>query len=216
MVATVVVQEKTGAAGTATNLLNNGIRLMTTDATTQNPPQTTNPVIIPANATSGYKSGAFNYSFWKHVCLNFTGAGTEIITNIKHYSNGDFAGNWTYGTNGVMNRGKKNGTKGTTDQGCPAANYAQAAGGNSVIGTTGDPIDDSIDGHAYYKSGGGDGVANLGSDTSGSPAAIDLTGASPIGAGFTSKSIVLQVKVEYTATQGTQPARTLTWQYDES
>jgi len=218
MVATVKVQEVTGASATYTNLANNGIRLMTIDAATLDPAQTTNPVIIPAGATSGYKSGAFNYSFWKSVCLNFTGAGTEIITNIKHYSNGDITGTWTFGTNGQMQRGRKDvaGNKGTVDQGCPAANYAQSGFGNGAVGTSGAPIADSVDGHPYYNGGGNDGVADLNSDTSGSPALVDGTGATPIGAGFTCKMLVLQVKVEYTATQGTQTARTLTWQYDES
>lgn len=217
MVATCVIQEVIGTGGgqAAQNLANGQVRLMTTDAYTSATPQTTNPVIIPAAAGQGYGSGNFNYSFWKSVCLNFTGAGTENIQNIKHYSQGDITGSWTFGSNGQMQRGRKDvaGNKGTVDQGCPAANYTQA---NGTTGITGYPITDGTHGHSYYNGGGNDGVADLNSDISSLPAAIDLTGSTPIGAGFTSKMIVLQVKVEYTATQGTQTAKTLTWQYDES
>jgi len=204
MVATVVVQEVTGASVTYQTVTNR-VRLMTTDAfTNQTTPQTTNPVIIPSGAGAGYGSTDFNYSYWKSVCLDLAGSGF-IITNINHYSNGDI--NWTFGTGGALNRGKKNGAKGSVAQGCPTASYLQAVG---TAGTTGNPIDIS---HTYYNGGGGDGVANVNSDTSGSLALIDDTSHSSAGK---SHMIVLQVKVCYDATQGTQTAKTLTWQYDES
>ena len=212
MVAIVTIQEVTGATATYTNLANNAIRLFTTDATTSNPPQTTYPVIIPASSTGGYSSGPENYSYWKTVCLLLTGVtGLEIISNILHYSNGDITGSWTFGTNGQMQRGMINGTKGSVAQGCPPASYQQAAG---TQGTTGYPITDSVHGHAYYKTSP-NGVADLNADTSASPALMDAgpyTLSSPVNC----NAVVLQVKVDWTATQGTQPSKTLTWQYDES
>ncbi len=219
MVATATIQEVTGSgAGVATNILNNAIRLFTIDQTTANPPQTTYPVIIPANATAGYKGGPTNYSFWKSVDVLFTtgGSGAEIISNIKHYSNGDITGSWTFGTNGQMSRGAKNGSKASVPQGCPAANYAQATalGAGAAIGIGGDPINDSTKGHPYFQAAG-DGVADLNADTSVLPALID-SGPYTLSSPATCYEIVLQVKVDTTATQGTQASKTLTWQYDES
>jgi len=80
-----------------------------------------------------------------------------------------------------------------------------------VVGTSGDPIDNAGAGHPYYKSSGG--VADVNSDTSGSLALMD---AGPYSTANKSNMIVLQVKVGYDGTQGTQTAKTLTWQYDES
>jgi hypothetical protein len=207
MTATVVIQEVTGTSVTYQTVTNR-VRLMTIDAATnQTTAQTSNPVIIPKDATSGYGGLAYNYSFWKSVCLDITGSGF-IITNINHYSNGDITGTWTFGANGALNRGSITGSKGSVAQGCPTANYAQATG---VIGTSGDPIDDAGAGHPYYKSSGG--VADVNDDLSGSLALIDDTAYSTASK---SNMIVLQVKVQNTGTQGTQTAKTLTWQYDES
>lgn len=206
MVATVVIQEVTGTTVTYQTVTNR-TRLMTVDAfTNQVTAQTSNPVIIPAAAGAGYASGNFNYSFWKSVCLDISGSGF-IVTNINHYSNGDI-GTWTFGTGGALNRGSITGAKGSVAQGCPTANYAQATG---VVGTSGDPIDNAGAGHPYYKSSGG--VADVNSDTSGSLALMD---AGPYSTANKSNMIVLQVKVGYDGTQGTQTAKTLTWQYDES
>lgn len=175
---------------------------MTIDAfTNQATAQTTNPVIIPSAAGAGYASGDFNFSYWKSVCLDLAGSGF-IITNIKHSSDGtiNVAGGWTFGTGGMLQRGNKD----AGDHGCPTANYEQAVGS---AGTTGNPIDVS---HPYYSSETTP-VADVNSDTSG--VVIDSTSHSAAGK---SQMIVLQVKVCYDATQGTLPAKTLTWTYDES
>ena len=207
MVATVVIQEVTGVTVTYQTVTNR-VRLMTTDAfTNQVTPQTTNPVIIPSAAGAGYGSTNWNYSFWKSVCLDISGSGF-IISNINHYSNGDITGTWNFGTGGALNRGQITGSKGSVAQGCPTLSYAQATG---VVGTSGDPIDNAGAGHPYYKSSGG--VADVNSDTSVSLALMD---AGPYSTATKSNMIVLQVKVGYDSTQGTQTARTLTWQYDES
>jgi hypothetical protein len=183
---------------------------MTIDAfTNQTTAQTTNPVIIPSAAGAGYGAGNFNYSFWKSVCLDISGSGF-IISNINHYSAGDI-GTWTFGTGGALNRGQITGAKGSVAQGCPTASYAQATYAGGAIGTSGDPIDDVTNGHPYYKSSGG--VADVNSDTSVSLALMD---AGPYTTASKSNMIVLQVKVGYDGTQGTQTAKTLTWQYDES
>ena len=175
---------------------------MTTDAfTNQTTAQTTNPVIIPSGAGAGYDSGDFNFSYWKHVCLDLAGSGF-IITNITHASDGtiDVAGGWTFGTGGMLQRGNRD----AGDHGCPTANYIVAVG---VAGTTGNPIEDS---HPYYSSETVP-VTDVNDDTVG--VVIDSSSHSSAGK---SKFICLQVKVCYDATQGTLPAKTLTWTYDES
>lgn len=208
MVATVVVQEVTGGtdANPTYQTVTNRVRLMTTDAfTNQTTAQTTNPVIIPANGTAGYGGGAFNYSYWKHVCLDIAGS-AFIITNIKHYSAGDIntpsAGFWTTGTGGGLYRGNMD----AGDIGCNAANYIVAVG---TAGTTGNPISAS---HTFY-SGQTTSMLDVNSDTSGAAPVVD---SSSIVAAGKSKMICLQAKVCNDAVQGTQTAKTLTWQYDES
>lgn len=196
MVATVTVQEITGAAGSKTyTSITNRVRLFTSDqATNQSTPQTTYPVPIPA--------ASYNYSYWKAICLDLAGSGFTI-TNVRHYSDGAIG--WNFGTGGELRRGNRD----AGDKGCPDASYEQAAG---TEGTTGYSIEDASNGHTYYKSQTTP-TADVASDTSGSPATIDS------GTHTTAektKHVVLQVKVASDATQGTQTAETLTWKYDES
>lgn len=179
---------------------------MTTDAfTNQITAQTTNPVIIPSGAGAGYGAGDFNYSYWKHVCLDIAGSGF-IITNIKHYSAGDIntpSGDyWTTGTGGGLYRGNMD----AGDIGCAAANYIVAVGS---AGTTGNPISVS---HTFY-SGQTTSELDVNDDTSGSAPVVDSGTHNTAGK---SKMICLQAKVCYDAVQGTQHTKTLTWQYDES
>jgi hypothetical protein len=196
MVATVTVVELTGAGPSYTTITDR-VRLFTADqATNQVTPQTTYPVPIPA--------ASYNYSYWKAVALELAGSGFTI-TNIRHYGTGSATG-WTYGTGGALQRGKRD----SGDQGCPAGSYQQAAG---TQGTTGYAISDGTNGHAYYK-GQTTPIADAAADTSGSPAIIDNTSTYTV-AGYT-KHVVLQVKVDTNATQGTQTAYTFTWKYDEA
>ena len=209
MVATVSVQEGTGSSVSWTTITNR-VRLFASDlATNQTTAQTSSPIIIPSAAGQGYNSGNFNYSFWKHVSLSISGTFTTV-SNINHYSSGSIA--WTWGTSGQLRRGMINGTKGSVAQGCPVVNYTQATG----TGNSGYPIEGNgsgSNGHPYYDTSP-NGIADMNSDTSGSLALID---AGPYTTTTTAtNSVVLQAKVGYDATQGTQTAVTLTWQYDES
>ena len=153
----------------------------------------TNPIPIP---TSG-----FNYSFWVHVCLTFSGTFTEI-SNIRHYCDGSI--DWTLGTNGELRRGNRD----SGDHGCPKASYEVATG---TVGTTGDAIEDGTNGHSYYN-GQTTPTVNIENDTSTSPAVIDSNTYTAAGDSY---AVVLQVKVDTDATQGAQTAETLTFMYDE-
>jgi hypothetical protein len=195
MVATVTVVELTGSGPTPTTI-SNRVRLFSDDvATNQGTPQSTNPVVIP---TSGY-----NYSYWKAVCLNLAGSGFSI-TNVRHYSNGDI--NWTFGTGGELRRGNHD----AGDDGVADASYVQATG---YAGTTGYAIDDAVNGHTSFNGQSTKTVDVNTENGSGNAAVID-SGTHTVAE--RTKHIVLQVKVNEDATQGTQTAKTLTWMYDES
>jgi hypothetical protein len=196
MVATVTVEEMTGAGPTYTPITNR-VRLFSDDvATNQVTPQTTNPVVIPVG------EGNFNYSFWKAVCLDLAGSGFTI-TNIRHYSEGDI--DWEFGTGGELRRGNRD----AGDHGCADGDYEQATG---TAGITGDAIEDPSDGHTFYKSQTTP-TADVNNDLVGSPPVIDSTSHT---SAEKTKHVVLQVKVADDATQGTQTAKTLTFKYDES
>lgn len=197
IVATIKVQELTGATGSKTYTDNGAgtttVRLFTADqATNQTTPQITYPIPIPA--------AGFNYSYWKHVCLDVSGTFTKV-DNIRHYSDGAIG--WAFGSGGALNRGNRD----SGDKGCPDASYMQATG---TAGTTGDELGAT---HTYY-SGQTTKTVSVASDTSASPATIDSTGVTTAGK---TKGVVLQVKVDTAAngaTSGVQTAETLTFKYD--
>jgi hypothetical protein len=201
MAATVVVQEVTGSGGSKVfTTITNRVRLFTADqATNQVTPQITYPVPIPA--------AGFNYSYWKHVCLDISSTFTKV-DNIRHYSDGTIG--WNFGTAGELRRGNRDsGDKGV---GVDTANshsdgYEQAAG---TQGTTGYSIEDVANGHDFYN-GQTTKTVDIETDTSGSPAIVDFDGETVAGK---SKAVVLQVKVDTDAVSGVQTAETLTWKYD--
>jgi hypothetical protein len=159
-------------------------------------PQITYPVPIP--------SVGYNYSYWKHVCLDIAGSFTKV-DNIRHYSDG--AVNWNFGGGGALLRGARD--SGDQGVGVDTANshsdgYEQATG---VEGTSGDEIED----HYTFFSGQTIPIVDIEGDLVGSPAIVDLAGETAAGK---SKAIVLQAKVDTDATSGVQTAETLTWKYD--
>lgn len=192
MAATVKVVEATGSGPTFTEITNR-VRLFTADqATNQSSPQLTYPIPIPS---SGY-----NYSYWKHICLDVSGTFTKI-DNIRHYCDGDIG--WNLGTGGMLLRGNRD----SGDIGCPQSEYDQATG---TQGETGDYIGDTTNGHSYYKDQTTP-TKNIEDDTESNPAVVDSEGLTAAGK---TKFIVLQVKVASDAQSGVQPAETLTWKYD--
>ena len=157
MAATITVVEATGVGPSYTTITNR-VRLFTSDLTTdQGTPQITYPVPIP--------SSDYNYSYWKHVCIQVAGIFTKV-DNVRHYCDGGIG--WNYGTGGELRRGNRD----SGDKGCPTGDYDQATGTES---TTGHTIEDGANGHTYYK-GQTAPTADVESDTSGSPATIDSTG----------------------------------------
>jgi len=201
MVATVTIEEANGggdgAPGVYTRVDGQGanggtdVRFCTMDAFE---PDSTNPCIVP-NADT-------NYSYWKHLCLAIAGSFTTI-NNVRFYTDGTIP--WTCGTDGGLFVGVRD----SGDNGTPmGTNYELATG---VVGTSGDYIDDSANGHAYYK--GQTAQPALASDyTSGASLLIDST---DHGSAGKTKAVVLQVKIQTDATQGTQADENLTFLYDE-
>ncbi len=163
---------------------------------TDDTPQTidaNNPIPIPA--------AGFNYSFWVHLALAYSGTFTQI-DNLRWFTDGTIG--WTLGTAGEVRRGNRD----SGDHGCDELDYDIATG---TIGTSGDDIDDGVNGHGFYE---GETVATIDveGDISGAPATIQ-TG--PVTAVESSHAVVLQVKVDTDATQGTQSQETFTFRYDE-
>lgn len=185
MTATATVQEATGVTPDFNTITNT--RFNTDDVYN---PGSTNPIPIPA--------ASFNYSYWKHITLQFTGTFTSV-DNIRHYCDGTIA--WTLGTSGEVRRGNRD----AGDHGCPLGSYDQATG---TPGTTGDDLET----HSYFSAQTTK-TADLTGDTAPNGATIDSNA-------YTSANdrcyyIVLQVKVDTDATQGTKTAETFTWKYDE-
>ena len=190
MAATVDVQEGNGSAVTWTTITS--ARFCTTDSYN---PGTNYPCVIP---TSGY-----NYSYWKHHCLNLSGTFTQI-SNIRFRCDGSI--DWTLGTYGELRVGYR-GTNGEP-HGCPEANYNMATG---TEGTTGHSIEDPTNGHSYYN-GESPATRNIENFVSGSELTVDNNTYTSAGRTY---SVVLQVKIDTDATQGEQADEVLTWLYDE-
>ncbi|HEY4674476.1 MAG TPA: hypothetical protein VIH48_00305 [Candidatus Bathyarchaeia archaeon] len=182
MVATVNVQQITGASGSKTyNNIATSTRLQTKDQFA--PTDTSFPIPIP--------SSSFKYSYWASICLDLAGTFTKI-NNVKFWSDGAIG--WSFGTGGELRRGKHD----SGDQGCPDASYEQAAG---TEGDTGYTIEDATNGHDYYK-GQSTPTQNVANDTSGAKAQVDTTDYTSAGK---TKHLVLQVKVASDATQILSP-----------
>lgn len=201
MVAVVIIEEANGGTdgtpATKTRVDGQGandgtdVRFCTTDAYN---PIATYPCIIP--------SAGSNYSYWKHLHLDISGTFTTV-NNIRFYTDGTIG--WTCGTGGGLYIGLRD----TGDNGCPMDTEYDVATG--VQGTTGHWMDDATNGHGYYK--GESATPALVSDyESGTSLLIDSTDYS---VADESNAIVLQVKLETDATQGTQVDETLTFLYDE-
>jgi hypothetical protein len=149
----------------------------------------TNPCVIP--------DSGLNYSFWRHIALNWSGTYDEI-SNFRLYTDGTlFSG---LGTDGEVQRGNRD----SGDQGCPEASYEPATG---TVGTTGD---DLAANHPYY-SGQTTSVANLANATSGSPITIDSSTYTTDGSSY---ALVDQVVIDTDASSGTKSSETYTWQFD--
>jgi hypothetical protein len=176
MAATCDVKEINGVpAGVYTTITNS--RLCSDDVYN---PATSYPVAIPAAGT--------NYSFWKSLCLEFTGVYTQV-TNVTVYTGGTLG--WGLGC--VVYVG---------DETLGAGAYEQATG---TVGTTGDEM--------VATHGGITAKTDLFTYTSLSKKSVDV---GPItGSGSRSNHIVVQGDVDSTATQGVKPADTITFTYDE-
>lgn len=187
MTATVVIQELNGASPTYSTITSG--RYSSSDSAA---PGNNNPCVVP--------SSSFNYSFWKHHVITFSGTFTSI-SNIRWYTSTAIKTNWALGSGGMLLVGVRD----TGDNGCPTGSYVIASG---TTGTTGDAIAAS---HTYYKSQTTK-VADADSYSSASPLTVDT---STYTSGGSSKCVVTQVKIASDATQGDKASETLTFRYDE-
>lgn len=132
-----------------------------------------------------------NYSFWVVTRLQCTVAPTTLVNNLKWFTDGSSGFGTGVGlvvaTANVYDQAT--GTLGTTGTQLTVANY-----GNGTTDLDAEPVD------AFTF-------------TSGSPLAV--TG-SIAGTGEFGDHVVYQFSVGTTASAGTAPAETITWQYDET
>ena len=182
------VQEINGVpTGTFTDLTS--ARYCTND---DSAPGLVNPIPIPV--------AGFNYSFWKSHVLVMSGTFTQI-GNIRWYTDGTIQ--WSGGTSGVLHVGKTfSGDYGANI----SSNYTQASG---TVGITGWFM---ISGHSLYQLSGMTTVLAT-SSVVGNPYVIDSN--SYMNEGARSKAVVTQMAVDTNAIQGTKPAETITFRYDE-
>lgn len=190
MTATVNVEEGNGATPTWTAITTT--RYCTADMYN---PGLNYPCVVPA---SGY-----NYSYWKHHRLAFSGSFTKI-SNIRWYTTGDIKSSWNLGTGGMLMVALRD----SGDHGCPAASYAQAAG---QLGETGYYFKDPTNGHPYYRNQSA-GPGDADNYTSANPLLIDSSEYTSAGA---SNSVVTQGRIAADAVQGEKPNKTFTFRYDE-
>lgn len=188
MVASTSIWEINGAvSGTFTILTSARYSLSDNEA-----PGTNNPVPIP--------STGYNYSFWKHHVLNFTGTFTQV-NNIRWYTDGTIG--WNLGTSGLLLVG----TRASGDAGAPVSTGYVRASGSTTTGVW------AMSGHTYYQQAVTSGnLINAATYVVGAPLTIDSQTYAT--SGF-SKAVITQVSVDTNATQGTQSAETVTFRYDE-
>ena len=134
-------------------------------------------------------SSGTNYSFWVSTRLSADTTPTGTINNIKWYSDGTNS----FGT-------------GVTCVGNDASSYVQASG---TQGDTGNQL--TTGNHAGLSAT----PVNVFTLTSGSPKTIAGSISNPSTGDF-GDWFVYQIEVDNTASAGTTPTETFTWQYDET
>lgn len=149
----------------------------------------TNPCVIP--------DSGLNYSFWRHIALNWSGTYDEI-SNFRIYTDGTLYSG--LGTSGQVQRGNRD----SGDQGCPEASYEPATG---TVGTSGDDLGAN---HGYF-SGQTTSTVDLSNATSGSPVTLDSSTYTTDGS---CNALVDQVVVDTDAGSGTKSSESYTFQYD--
>jgi hypothetical protein len=194
MAATVTIEEANGATPSYTTISQGSPgRFQTIDQKAQGD----YPIQIP--------SAGYNYSYWKHFCLNIAGTFTQV-NNIRLFCDGTlFSG---LGTNGFVYSGKRD----SGDHGCPTGSYDEATGGGHTQGETGPFLKHATNGHAYYlgQTAAVEDMENY--PSSGTSLLIDSTNHT---VAERSKFAVLQVQVDTDATQGEKADETFTFRYDE-
>ena len=177
MAATVLIERWTGSgAGTGADITGGTTRMKQADNGTAD---TNNPV--PAVTTS--------WSFWVSTRLHITVAPSNLVNNLKWYSDGVSAG-----TGLTVNAAKA--STGTNS----GYRYATTAGAVALNNTnhTGLDVASPTDASTY---------------TSGSP--LSLTGSSAT-TGMIGDFLIYQLAVTSSASPGAMSARTYTWSYDET
>lgn len=153
MPATVIIEARTGAAGTPQTIAAHRFSLRDSPV-----PGLNDPLRVPLVGVAD--------SWWATHRAKVSGTYTEV-SDFEISSSGGMAAAWGLGTGGMV----RVGTRLTGDNGCPTGNYQQAAGSQSPL--TGYPLDDVVNGHAYYNDPASGLVANFDDYPAASPLLID-------------------------------------------
>lgn len=143
-------------------------------------------------------TGQTKYSYWRQLYLKCTTAPSTKVDNVKFYTDGS-----GFGTGITLNVGAQ----------FPTNNVGADTGYELATGTPGDSGDEVVANHSGISS-----VVDAFTKTSGSPLAgptISEASSQIDAINEETNYLVLQLKVEDTASPGTLSAETLTFQYDE-
>ena len=189
-----------GAGGTKYSLAGKTGRFCTQDSD----PGLNNPCKVPP-------TGSIYYSYRVTDCIGITGDFNQV-RDIYIHGDGNFASEW--GLDSGNGGGLFVGVKDAGDHGLPidvalhgSNQYAQAGG---TPGTTGHSIDDSSNGHPYYKDET-EKVRNFDLCLANSPLLID---SGPYTDDFYSKAWVLSLKIVPTATYGAKSPKSVIVTYN--
>lgn len=177
-----------GTPGSSDDITSGNLRLRTDATNTQD---TTNPVPIVSAATK--------YSFWRHLYLKCTVAPATKVDNLKFFTDGG-----GFGAGISLNVGDE---FPVNNSGAVSQDYEKADG---TIGDTGIEL---VTGHSHIT-----GVTEAFTFTTGSPLSgpsISEAGALINAIDEMSNYLLIQLKVEDTASPGTKSAETVTLRYDE-
>ena len=217
MVATVIIEEITGAFGSETFTEKNtdsNSRYYTADSHLSG--STSNPIPIP-NDTDGGLSG----SYWKTHLLSVTSEADVRIENVRFYVGWTSppSSQWTLGPDGDHIIGVSSASVSDCKiftQGFPSSQYDQAEG---VEGSFGYFLSGNVDGtkdHTYYSGCSNGHYESTWNFSSQATAMMVYSGqVKDNTTGRLSGCIVTQVLVGSGATQGEKADVTATWVYDE-
>lgn len=146
-----------------------------------------------------------NYSFWVSLCLGISGT-FNLITNIRIFFKGEV---WDLGTNGALLLATKDNPE--NGHGIPLEYYDYARG---QVNYSGVYIRDQMNGHSFYKTQTAP-LINLLEISEENAILIDNNIYTPKPFEQFTYHAVLQLKIDYDASTGILPPKSIVFMWDE-